>query len=233
MGEWDAPHLNSIDDAIMPLVDMCNIACGGHAGTKQIIQITIELASTNHVKIGAHPSYEDRLSFGRKYLSLSQSELIISITRQIEFFLSICSSSNVSVHHIKAHGALYHACNQNSKEAEALVSAISKLCPDVIVLVAPQSKLEKIARLEGLTTMAESFIDRLYNDDLLLVSRTEVGAVIQDVSVANKQYDTLSSGKVITKSGKIKTLNTSTACIHGDNPKCVQILKSIRDNGKV
>ena len=233
MGEWDAPHLKPCDEDIMPLVDMCNIACGGHAGTKQIIQKTIELAITNNVRIGAHPSFEDRPNFGRKYMPLSKSELNTSITKQIEFFLSICSSQKVSVHHVKAHGALYHACNQNTKEAKVLVSVISKLCPEVIVLVAPESKLEKIARKEGLTTMAESFIDRRYTEDLLLVSRTEFGAVIHDIEIAKKQYETLSLGKIITQSGKVKSLKTSTACIHGDNPQCVQILKSKQGNGQV
>ena len=231
MGEWDAPHLNPCDEEIMPLVDMCNIACGGHAGAKQIIKTTLDLANLNNVRIGAHPGYEDRANFGRKYIPLSQSDLIVSITKQLELFLSICNTQNVTPHHVKAHGALYHACNQNKKEAEALLFVLSKLCPDVVVLVAPESQLEKIARSEGFSTMSESFIDRAYTDDLLLVSRSEPAAVIQDIEVAKKQYEALSKGKILTKSGKVKTLISSTACIHGDNPHCVQILKSIRNNG--
>lgn len=230
MGEWDAPHLIPCDKDIMPLVDMCNIACGGHAGTKQIIQKTIELASANNVKIGAHPSFEDRPNFGRKYIPITQHELIISITQQIELFLSICSAQNVNAYHLKAHGALYHACNNNRKEAEALISVVSKLCPNIIVFVAPESELEKIARSENLATMTESFIDRRYNDDLSLVSRKETGAVIHDIKEAKKQFDDLSLGQITTQSGKIRILKTSTACIHGDNPQCVQILKSIREN---
>jgi len=42
---------------IIPLVDSCNIACGGHAGSKEEISKAIVLAKKNGVKIGAHPSY--------------------------------------------------------------------------------------------------------------------------------------------------------------------------------
>ena len=145
-------------------------------------------------------------------------------------FLSICSAQNVNAYHLKAHGALYHACNNNRKEAEALISVVSKLCPNIIVFVAPESELEKIARSENLATMTESFIDRRYNDDLSLVSRKETGAVIHDIKEAKKQFDDLSLGQITTQSGKIRILKTSTACIHGDYPQCVQILKSIREN---
>jgi len=231
MGEWDAPHLTSCDEDIMPLVDMCNIACGGHAGSKRIIQTTIDLANANNVKVGAHPSFEDRPNFGRKYISISQIKLKRSLTQQLELFLSICYAQSINAFHVKAHGALYHACNQNKKEAETLVSVILKLCPDILVLVAPDSKLEKIARSEGIKTMTESFIDRKYNDDLTLVSRTNPESVIQDIKEAKKQYEALCAGKIITKSGEVKILNTSTVCIHGDNPQCVKILKSIRSNG--
>ena len=48
--------------AIMPFIDYCNIACGGHTGdTSSMIEI-IELALKYKVMIGAHPSYPDRLS---------------------------------------------------------------------------------------------------------------------------------------------------------------------------
>jgi UPF0271 protein len=229
MGEWDAPHLNPCDDKIMPFVDLCNIACGGHAGNKEIIESSIQLATANSVKIGAHPSFEDRLNFGRKYLPLSEVKLHSSINKQIELFLTVCDIQNVIPFHIKAHGALYHACNQNNKEAKILIKVIKQLCPNLILLVAPESLLENLAKAEGLITLAESFIDRKYNDDLSLVSRSEPKAVILNIEEAKKQYEALKNGHVITRSGKSKIICSKTSCIHGDNPNCVQILKSIRD----
>jgi len=149
MGEWDAPHLMPIDDEIMPYIDMCNIACGGHAGTEKIMAMTIDSALRNEVKIGAHPGYEDRVHFGRKYIPLRSAELKNSLEKQLNIFLSVCSKQNVEAFHIKAHGALYHACNQNESEAEVFINVIKDLCPQLTVLVAPGSLLESKAGNEG------------------------------------------------------------------------------------
>ncbi len=227
MGEWDAPHLTPVDEKIMPFVDMSNIACGGHAGSKKIIASTIEIASRYKVNIGAHPGFEDRENFGRKYLSLKRFELENSLKKQLTDFLEVCEKQNVKPFHIKAHGALYHACNKRELEAEVLIDVMKELCPDIIILVAPQSLLEIKAGKEGISTMTESFIDRRYNDDGSLVSRSEPEAVILDTKIAKGQFDLLLSGKVVTKSGVTLAIKTETACIHGDNPNCLQILQAI------
>ena len=41
----------------MPLIQSCNIACGGHAGNNKEMSKLISLARQNNVKIGVHPSY--------------------------------------------------------------------------------------------------------------------------------------------------------------------------------
>ena len=51
---------------IMPLINSCNIACGGHAGNNESMIECVEIATRNNLQIGAHPSYPDRLNFGRK-----------------------------------------------------------------------------------------------------------------------------------------------------------------------
>jgi len=229
MGEWDAPHLTPMDEAIMPYVDMCNIACGGHAGSELIMASTMNLATEYNVKIGAHPGYEDREHFGRKYMPLTSDQLTQVLNKQLSEFLSICNATNVNPYHIKAHGALYHACNYRDLEAEVLINVIKELCPKLVLLVAPDSLLEDKAKEEGLVTMAESFIDRRYNDDLTLVSRSESDAVITDEATAAKQFDSLSRGQIVTRSGKTKPLSSDTACIHGDNPNCLEILKAFRN----
>ena len=48
---------------LMPLISSCNIACGAHAGSVDIMDKVIGLAKENNVKIGAHPSFEDRENF--------------------------------------------------------------------------------------------------------------------------------------------------------------------------
>ena len=230
VGEWDAPHLSCEDDSIMPLVDMCNIACGGHAGSKKIMRMTLDSATKHNVKIGAHPGFEDRENFGRKYHSLTENQLTQSLEKQIEAFLSVCSKKNIIPHHIKAHGALYHACNQNEMEANALIKVITHLAPSTILLVAPNSRLVTLAKSEGIEVMTESFIDRRYLDDLTLMSRNESTAVITNPTDAKQQFELLSKGKIKTQSETVQSLLSTTACIHGDNPNVIQILQSIRSN---
>ncbi len=55
----------STDAAIFPFISSSNIACGGHAGDADTMRRTVELALTHGVAIGAHPSYPDRVNFGR------------------------------------------------------------------------------------------------------------------------------------------------------------------------
>ena len=64
-----------VEKEIMPFLTSCSIACGGHIGDKASMVETILIAKTHGVKIGAHPSYPDKENFGRKNMSISQSDL--------------------------------------------------------------------------------------------------------------------------------------------------------------
>ena len=60
------------DKNLFPLISSCNIACGGHAGDNESIKNSIILAINHNVKIGAHPSFPDKLNFGRKLIKISE-----------------------------------------------------------------------------------------------------------------------------------------------------------------
>ena len=97
------------DHIIMPFLSLCNIACGAHAGSKEIIHNTIQLAKKHDVKIGAHPSYPDKENFGRLRMDISQIDLFDSLMNQLQTFRTVAEQLKIKVYHIKAHGALYHA----------------------------------------------------------------------------------------------------------------------------
>ena len=88
---------------IMPLINSCNIACGGHAGDNESMIQCVEISIRTNVKIGAHPSYPDQLNFGRKIIDISRSELSYSIIDQIESLEMISNSYGKELNHIKAH----------------------------------------------------------------------------------------------------------------------------------
>lgn len=227
MGEWNAPHLENQDHLIMPHIDLCNIACGGHAGSTDIIKHTIKLAMANEVKVGAHPGYADKSNFGRQYVELSEQELKDLLRSQIDLFLNVADKMNVVPYHIKPHGALYHACNHREIEMNVLIDIVKNDYSHLVLLVFPESILHKAAEKEELTYMAESFIDRSYTDGLKLAPRRGTGSIITSVAKAKAQYNKLSAGEVITQSGLTKKIISQTTCIHGDNPNVLEILKSI------
>lgn len=231
MGEWDAPHLTNRDHEIMPYIDLCNIACGGHAGSRNIIRHTIELAKSEEVQVGAHPGYVDRVSFGRKYHQMTESALAEMLTNQIDLFLSVCEDMEVVPYHIKPHGALYHTCNHQEMEMLVLIDVIKMKYSHLTLLVFPDSNLHKSAITEGLTTMTESFIDRKYTEDLKLASREVQGSVITSVQEAETQFMSLRNGNVKTIDHKTREMKSETTCIHGDNPNVIDILKAINENG--
>jgi UPF0271 protein len=62
-----------IEQFVLPFVSSVNIACGGHAGSKLIMQETVLLAKQFNVRIGAHPSFEDKKKLWQvniKYLAI-------------------------------------------------------------------------------------------------------------------------------------------------------------------
>ena len=227
MGEWDAPHLEYQDHLIMPYIDLCNIACAGHAGSMDIMEHTIELAIAEEVEIGAHPGYNDKINFGRKYIELSEQDLKDLLHSQIDLFLKAADTNGVVPYHIKPHGALYHACNHRELEMTILIDIIKQEYSHLTLLVFPDSILHIRAEAEQLNYMVESFIDRTYMDDLTLASRKDEGSVIISVNKAKAQFENLSAGKVITSCDIMHQLRTQTACIHGDNPNILEILESI------
>ena len=52
----------------------------------------VEISIENEVEIGAHPSYPDKESFGRKKIDISRSDLYYSLIDQIETLNSIAVS---------------------------------------------------------------------------------------------------------------------------------------------
>ncbi len=216
------------DNLIMPLINQCNIACGGHAGDERTIQNTIELALKHAVQIGAHPSYPDRLNFGRLTVNPEQKVLANSLIEQIQRVEQIALKNGTEMKHIKFHGALYNDSAKDEGLASFLCKIITKHWPSVALFVPPRSAFSKFS--EGLTLIYEGFIDRRYDDEMNLVSRKLPHAVITDPDQAFKQYQLLDKeGMVYTESGLMQELHVQTLCIHGDNPNALSIFKRIHN----
>ena len=90
------------------------------------------------------------------------------------------------------------------------------------------SVIEKKAIENNIPIKYEAFADRNYNDDGTLVSRNEKNALIHDSEqMFDHVFRMISSQKVKTISGSEIEMLADTFCIHGDNPKAVDLIRDL------
>ena len=138
------------DKSLFPLISSCNIACGGHIGNNESINSSIKLAIKHDVKIGAHPSFPDKLNFGRKLIKISSSNLEKSLTSQINLVIKIARNYNKRIHHVKPHGALYNLAFSDFKACEIIINCIKKLPYKVSLFSQYKSLLSSLAKENGI-----------------------------------------------------------------------------------
>ncbi len=216
---------------LMPLISSCNIACGGHAGSIEIMDAVIQLALDHKVKIGAHPSFPDRANFGRVIMDISNEALQQSLEEQLQAFKERAVAKDAVVHHVKPHGALYNQIAVNEEKAALVVSAVQNIFKDVKIYVPYQSAIEKIAVAHGMPIVYEAFADRNYNDDLTLVSRTLPYAILTDPKKVVLHVQKMAEqSKVKTVQGNEKNIKGDTFCVHGDTKNALLILKELHQH---
>ncbi|WP_242009212.1 LamB/YcsF family protein [Robertkochia solimangrovi] len=216
---------------IMPLIDSCNIACGGHAGDRVSIAECLRLSELYSVKPGAHPSYPDKLNFGRMSMELPEEELIHQLEYQMDLMLEVVVESGIDLHHIKAHGALYNDIARNHKLASVYLRAMEPYKDRLFLYVPWNSAVAEVALENGYKVRYEAFGDRNYNDDLSLVSRHSDQAVLTSKDqVLTHIKEMFENQRVKTVNGLYKTLKADTFCIHSDTENAVDILKYLRES---
>lgn len=214
------------DEDIMGLISSCNIACGGHAGSKESIANTINLATENKVSIGAHPSYPDKENFGRKAINISATALRLTLIDQLRFILEQAKIQQAIIQHIKPHGALYNDLKKDKQKAEVVVDVIKEMNPLLTLVAPPRSAVKEIAQENGLNVKTEGFADRAYEDDFSLRPRLRPGAVLTDKKAILKQVmDMVLENKIDLGEGKVLKQKFDTICIHSDTKNSLTILR--------
>ncbi len=210
---------------LLPLISSCNIACGGHAGDDGSMTQVVKLAKKYGVRIGAHPSYPDKENFGRISMDIRPEELTKSIRTQIHALKIILNMEQVSLHHIKPHGALYNDLAKNKELADLFLEAIASDKESVVLYAPPGSVIAKKAIKHDFKVKLEAFADRSYNQDLSLVSRKLPNAVLYDPKIVLRHLvKMVHENKVVTVDGKESLIEAQTYCLHGDTPNALQIL---------
>ena len=124
LGEKSKFHSTKYDPDLLKIVNSANIACGFHAGDEETMKKTIEISKKNNVSIGAHPSFNDPLNFGRKRISLSRNEIKKLIIDQYEILQGIAENLDTVVTHIKPHGALNNMACEDLNLSRILAETI-------------------------------------------------------------------------------------------------------------
>jgi len=218
------------DERIMPHITSANIACGFHAGDPMTIAQTISLAKKHNVAVGAHPGYPDILGFGRREMQLTTEEIRNYMIYQVSALQGFGKIENISLQHVKPHGALYNASVRDERVSEGIVEAVRALNHNLVIFAPPESLLARVAADAGLRVAHEVFADRAYNPDGSLVSRKQPNAIIQGPQEAvERAIKMVKKGRVLAVDGKIVNLGKiHTICVHGDTPTAVRLAETLR-----
>jgi 5-oxoprolinase (ATP-hydrolysing) subunit A len=228
MGEMPEAIADGTQEALMRSITSANVACGGHAGDKDTMRLTIEQALRHGVAIGAHPGYADRENFGRLELNLSTVAVAESVFEQVRALAAVAESCGAQVIHVKPHGALYNQAVRDRELAGAIAQGVARWRRDVVLVGLAGSTMLEVFREAGFTVAAEAFADRRYEPDGTLRSRKFGDALIRDPEEAAQQaLGMLERGFVTASDGSGVALKAQTICIHGDTPGATAIAAEV------
>ena len=214
LGEGESPARTR---ALMRVVTSVNVACGGHAGTAESMDRCVRWSAEFSVRLGAHPGLPG--AFGRGAARISPAEFETLLIHQVSALMVIAKSRKRRVEHVKLHGALYHATEQDPTLTAAYVGGVGRWLPGLRILALAGGRVAAAARASGLSVWEEAFADRGYREDGTLVPRGLPGAIITETSIIRRRIRDVACGKGIeTETGRRWPLHPQTWCIHADSP---------------
>jgi len=228
MGEIPRLLKNNVYSDLMDHVTSISLACGGHAGDTEMMRELVIIAKKKNVKVGAHPSYPDRENFGRLELDMASEELLSSIWSQVYSLLKIAEEENISVSHIKPHGALYNQAAKDAQVARVIGDAVDRIDPHLNIMCLSGSLMVRVLEDMGLKVVQEAFADRTYERNGSLRNRNLDHALITSPQKAADQARLIiERNKVIAFDGSEVSIEAQTICIHSDTPNAVAIAEEV------
>jgi len=218
------------DAELIPLLTSANVACGFHGGDPRVMDRTVRRCREAGVSVGAHPSFPDLVGFGRRALEVSPEEAETDVLYQVAALDGFCRRHGVTLQHVKPHGALYNHANRTPEVAEAIAAAIASYDGRLLLVCQSGTELARAGIAAGLTVAFEGFVDRAYNPDGTLVSRSVQGSVYHDPGRAIEQaLGMVTQSTVVAVDGTVVDVEVDTLCAHGDNPEAVEFIAALRD----
>ncbi|MEP6946027.1 MAG: 5-oxoprolinase subunit PxpA [Acidobacteriota bacterium] len=218
------------DAELMEFVTSVNIACGSHAGDAETMRATVELAKAKNIAIGSHPSFPDRVNFGRSIMSLQPSEIYTAVRQQTLTLMNVCEDARTVLDHVKPHGALYNLSARDRATAAAIAASVRDVDASLILFGLAGSLSISEAERAGLRTASEAFADRTYQPDGSLTPRDHDDALITGAADAAAQaLSIVWDRRAFATDGAKVAIMADTICIHGDGPNAVDLARTIHD----
>ncbi len=215
------------DEAVMPWISSANVACGMHAGDPPTMRATVAMARDHGVAVGAHVALPDLQGFGRRSMDITPGDLHALVIYQLGALGAFTRSAGIRLHHVKAHGALYHQAGTDDALARAFADAVTSFDASLYILTQDGSALARAATRHGLRALREGFVDRGYDKDGHLLPRGLAGSILDPEQAAEQARLIATCGQVATPGGELLAVSVDTLCVHGDRADAAVIAQKV------
>jgi UPF0271 protein len=226
MGEALGIHGFGNDEALMPLIDVANVACGFHSGDPDAMDTTVALAKQHGVRVGAHPGLPDLVGFGRREMKLTPGEVESLIRYQVGALTGFLDKYELPLNHIKPHGSLYGMLARDEALMLGAVNVAKTFGVPVYGIAG--SAHQRVADREGVEFVGELYVDLNYDADggLIILRRPEH----TDPEAASARVRrVLDDGKVAAIDGTLLDIPFGSICVHSDTPNSPDVAQAVRD----
>jgi UPF0271 protein len=227
MGESVGPWKMGFDEEMMPYISSANVAGGFHAGDPTTMRKTVALAKDHGVAVGVHPGYRDLVGFGRREMDVPPEEIHDEIIYQLGALREFARYYDMEVQHVKPHGALYMVAARDEELSRAIIEAIQRVDPGLLLFCMRASVTYQLAQKMDQPVVAEFYADREYNDDGQIVFTRSVAEELDPEEVGDRVVRAVTEKKVQTESGKDIDVASDSVCVHGDTPGAVRLAEAI------
>lgn len=226
MGEAFGLHSFGNDEALMPLIDVANVACGFHSGEPETMDSTVALAKAHGVRVGAHPGLPDLVGFGRREMKISRTEVESMIRYQVGALVAFLEKYSMPLNHIKPHGSLYGMLARDDDLMQGAVDVAKTYGVPVFGLAG--SAHQRVAEREGVEFIGELYVDLNYDADggLIILRHPEN---TDPAAVSARVQRVLKDGKVLAVDGTALDISFSSICVHSDTPNSPAVARAVRE----
>ena len=215
------------DEKLMQYISSANVAGGFHAGDPHIIRKTVALAKEHGVAIGIHNGYQDLVGFGRRDMDVSPDEIHNELIYQLGALREFARYYDMEVQHVKPHASLYMRAARDEEISRAIIEAIQKVDPDLLIYCMQASVTYELAKKMDQPVATEFFADREYNDEGQIVFTRKVTEELDPEEVGDRVVRVITEGKVTTESGKDIDIPSDSVCVHSDTPGAARLAEAI------